>query len=346
MFFSTSDNYDQSDIVENYGLVDSTIVIGANIFRDVFAGLRDIVGGETKGYKKDLDKLKNAVEEEIKIKASKLGANAIIAIKVDMDEISGGGKSMFMYQMIGTAVKLKDGIAEPNSVNKAEVIDFDDFTELRKRVAARNRIINEPNKINNFRVIIEKDWWDEDLYRNLVNIIFDSNRELIPEDIALLSAVPPEFYIDIIKADLATISKTRFFYCIESMKKHNWFNVNDILEILKSESYITRFRGLHFIYFNRLNYSIDDLNDYKVLLYFLNNNFDKSITTENSKGVFGSKEVHQCVNCLVNRPKDEGKSCPNCGANFLGFREENIQLKNIYYKILSIINTLEFISKE
>lgn len=101
---STNIISENHSIVENHGVVTSTIVIGTHIFSDFFAGVRDVVGGKSGSYMNKLDKLKSEVLLDLKRQAAIKECNAIIGIALDMDEISGGNKSMFMVTGVGTCV--------------------------------------------------------------------------------------------------------------------------------------------------------------------------------------------------------------------------------------------------
>ena len=91
-------------IKEYRGLVTANQVVGANLFADMFASFTDIVGGRSGAYRERLETLYKDVKEQLSDKASKLGANAIVGFRIDFDEVSGKGKSMFMVTCIGTAV--------------------------------------------------------------------------------------------------------------------------------------------------------------------------------------------------------------------------------------------------
>lgn len=86
------------------GLVTANQVVGANLFADMFAGLTDIVGGRSGAYREKLDDLYKDVKEQLSDKARDLGANAVVGFRINFDEVSGKGKSMFMVTCIGTAV--------------------------------------------------------------------------------------------------------------------------------------------------------------------------------------------------------------------------------------------------
>lgn len=95
-------------IIKEYcGLVTANQVVGANLFADMFAGLTDIVGGRSGAYRERLDDLYKDVKKQLSDKARELGANAVVGFRIDFDEVSGKGKSMFMVTCIGTAVVIE-----------------------------------------------------------------------------------------------------------------------------------------------------------------------------------------------------------------------------------------------
>lgn len=91
--------------VTNYlGLVTGESILGANIVRDVFAGIRDIVGGRAGAYEKVLRDARRIAIEEMTEEARKLGANAVIGVDVDYETVGGG--TMLMVSVSGTAVRV------------------------------------------------------------------------------------------------------------------------------------------------------------------------------------------------------------------------------------------------
>jgi uncharacterized protein YbjQ (UPF0145 family) len=94
--------------IQYLGLVSGEAILGANIFKDFFAGIRDVVGGRSGAYEKELRKAKNIAIEEMQDEAKKMGANAVIAVDLDYETISiSGGGDMLMVAASGTAVILK-----------------------------------------------------------------------------------------------------------------------------------------------------------------------------------------------------------------------------------------------
>lgn len=94
-------------IKEYKGLVTANQVVGANLFADMFASFTDVVGGKSGAYRERLDILYKDVKDQLSEKASQLGANAVVGFRIDFDEVSGKGKSMFMVTCIGTAVVIE-----------------------------------------------------------------------------------------------------------------------------------------------------------------------------------------------------------------------------------------------
>ncbi|MDF0651367.1 MAG: heavy metal-binding domain-containing protein [Nitrospira sp.] len=103
MILTTTNNIEGKQTVKYLGLVSGDAILGANIFRDFFASIRDIVGGRSAAYEKELRKAKNIALEEMQEQARNLGANAIVGIDIDYETI-GTNSSMLMVSANGTAV--------------------------------------------------------------------------------------------------------------------------------------------------------------------------------------------------------------------------------------------------
>jgi len=105
MLFSTTPTLEGRSISAYKGVVVGEAILGANIFRDLFAGIRDIVGGRSGAYEKELAKAREIAFAEIEQRATELGANAVVGIDIDY-EVVGKDGSMLMVSVSGTAVTL------------------------------------------------------------------------------------------------------------------------------------------------------------------------------------------------------------------------------------------------
>lgn len=102
MIHSTTPAIEGQTILTYHGVVTGEAILGANIFRDFFAGIRDIVGGRSAGYEKELNKAREIAMDEMTERAQELGANAIVGIDIDYETVGQG--SMLMVAVSGTAV--------------------------------------------------------------------------------------------------------------------------------------------------------------------------------------------------------------------------------------------------
>lgn len=93
-------------VARYHGIVSGEAILGANIFKDFFAGIRDIVGGRSAAYERELRQAKAIALEEMQAQARDLGANAILAVDLDYETIGGNGGGMLMVSASGTAVEL------------------------------------------------------------------------------------------------------------------------------------------------------------------------------------------------------------------------------------------------
>jgi uncharacterized protein YbjQ (UPF0145 family) len=103
MILSTTPTLEGHPIREYRGIVTGEAILGANVFKDLFAGIRDIVGGRSGVYERELGAARKLALDELANEARKLGANAVVAIDLDY-EVVGANGSMLMVTASGTAV--------------------------------------------------------------------------------------------------------------------------------------------------------------------------------------------------------------------------------------------------
>lgn len=104
MLLTTTPLVEGKTIRDYHGIVTGEAILGANIFRDLFAGVRDIVGGRSAGYEKSLAEARQTALSEMADEAKALGGNAVIGIDLDYEVVGSGG--MLMVSATGTAVTI------------------------------------------------------------------------------------------------------------------------------------------------------------------------------------------------------------------------------------------------
>ncbi|AET64667.1 hypothetical protein Mhar_1303 [Methanothrix harundinacea 6Ac] len=100
---STTPSVDGKRVVKYFGIVSGEAILGANIFKDLFAGIRDIVGGRSGAYEKELRRAKEIALSEMEEEAARLGANAVLSVDLDYETLGQNG-GMLMVSASGTAV--------------------------------------------------------------------------------------------------------------------------------------------------------------------------------------------------------------------------------------------------
>jgi len=103
VMITTTPGLDGRRISTYHGVVTGEAILGANIFKDFFAGIRDIVGGRSAAYERELRKAREIAFDEMRQAAAELGANAVVGTDIDYETIGG---SMLMVSVSGTAVTL------------------------------------------------------------------------------------------------------------------------------------------------------------------------------------------------------------------------------------------------
>lgn len=103
MLQSTTPTIEGKPIRSYHGVVTGEAILGANIFKDFFAGIRDIVGGRSAAYERELQKAREIAFSELADRARELGANAVVGIDLDYETLGASG-GMMMVSVSGTAV--------------------------------------------------------------------------------------------------------------------------------------------------------------------------------------------------------------------------------------------------
>jgi uncharacterized protein YbjQ (UPF0145 family) len=103
MVVTTTPSVEGKRIIRYCGVVAGEAILGANLFKDLFAGIRDLVGGRSATYERELQRARDIAMQELQQRAQELGANAVVGVDLDY-EVLGQGNGMLMVSASGTAV--------------------------------------------------------------------------------------------------------------------------------------------------------------------------------------------------------------------------------------------------
>lgn len=319
--------------------VSAHIVAGTNLFSDFMGGISDIFGGRSQSYQKQLASLYNEAIDRIKHSAYEIGANGVIGLSIDMDEISGKGKSMFMLTAIGTAV-----ILDQDVLGKEQLQNREDFMENvgveRINTLKKKNLIVE--KANNGKLELTDDIWDFITSTHVTEVfpflIQRYRYGLVNETITTSGSDNSNFhklftdYIDSLPSD----EKLVFLYnaireetngvlvlqLSKIVRDLNLYNFEKSIELLKSDEFVIQKRGLRLVTYDKLFYNKQDKEDLKSIITYVQDNF-KERGTRTSKKQLLSKEKEVWV-CECGKTNDIDEYCGGCEQDIYGFKEREI----------------------
>ncbi|MBR4923989.1 MAG: YbjQ family protein [Bacteroidaceae bacterium] len=300
----------------------ANVVIGTNIFSDIAASFYDFFGGHSGSYKSKLELIYNEASKELKKKAIKLGANAIVGFSVDFDEISGQGKSMFMISASGTACVVKYQSKENQQDNldtiSQEILD----TELKKRLIIK--LINEGASIQgNWREFLYEHP-QKDIVKRLLDIyVADcfSNYETDKEIIAFIerhfNLLPKADFIDNVYSRYIENSKE----ICNLIKACHLFSPSHVLNIAKNDAHL----AISLLEAKKDFYKKEDLDLMKQIM----TTFESLPNTGRIEMVKGGllikdQEKFICENGHKNSKDTE--FCDTCGRNIKGLHKDEVEL--------------------
>jgi uncharacterized protein YbjQ (UPF0145 family) len=333
--------------IEKYiDVISTNVVVGTNFFSDLGASITDLFGGHSDTYQAKLQKIYRIGIEKLKTKASNLGANAIVGLKIDFDEISGKGKSMFMISTFGTAVKIRE--TEKNK--RLKTIESDSIISLEILEQEYNkRIILD--KFTDRNLPTQDDW------QFLLN---SPIKEIAPIILELYLELNQKFKSDLKDKERFLIANTSNFFgnlereeateilyrniidsredCTNIIKSNKLFSPQKVLDLVKDGEIGI---AIDCLPINKNYYSKEDLKLMEEIIELLEKLEDYG-RFELVKGVLGkAKEKYICPNGHTNNPEVEYCPNPGCGQNIKGLQKSQVDnIKNFEIKTSSLKRVL------
>ena len=247
--------------------VSAHIVAGTNIFNDFLGGLTDVFGGRSHTYQKQLTSLYNEAIERIKVAAYEIGANCIVGLRIDMDEISGKGKSMFMLTAIGTAVILEKEIIVKSTPQKI-VEKFENVAVDRLKILRLKKEIIE--KANNSSLVLDENTWNfitanqvdelsgyllKKYAETLPNLNTDESRLFYKFLVPFIEALPDNKKLDFLYNNISIEENAKSVLKLsEIIKELFLFDFDRCMNLLKSDNFSTQKIGLQIAEYDKTFY--------------------------------------------------------------------------------------------
>lgn len=356
---TTTSKFENAEIIEYLEPISAHIVVGMNVFKDFLGGITDIFGGNSSSYENTLASINENVINLLRNKAYSFGANSIVGLKIDNDEIGAKGKSMMMVTATGTAVITK---FSENSLKIKKDKKFNEITnETLVRLLLRKEYIEKG--INN-KLQFDDRFWDfvkkekvgelADYIINHLEIValktdypsIELFKTLKTQTIEYFRVIESNIAIKTLynKLDTELSAKVRDEIS-EIIIDLNLVDYDRILTLLENENFLIKKNGLQICSNNKLNYDSLDIQKIEKIIYCIETTFNKRGEITSKKKMLSSKEVEIWI-CECGKENNIiDNYCSKCHNDILGFSEKELKPESIQNHLKNIIDILNKILK-
>lgn len=341
IIITTTNSIENCPVIEYLDFVCANVVLGVNIFSDIAASFTDIFGGKSNSYQNKLELIQKDVIKQLKDKSIYLGANAILSCRIDFDEISGGGKSMFMVSASGTAciIDLSNLSSSQKKLNTQEIPINEYYKELN-----REYIVTHFSEVS----YIKEDWVEflvenpqDELAEAAVKKYIDSTG--FEDELNKILKIASRINRDkLINAAYANLEKNQSIVS-KFIDNLDLFCPSKILDLCKSGKHKI---ALMLIRTDALEYTLNDISLMKEILEYFKSLPDTGEISTVKTGLFG-KENERYICEDGHKSSISSKFCEheNCNKNIKGLNSyEATGIKKLTDRV-RILEKLTFTKK-
>lgn len=347
LFITTTNGIENAKVLNYCGIVSSHIVAGTGFFSDFAAGLSDFFGGRSGTYRNQLNSLYDEAIDELSHKANLLGANCIIGLHIDFDNISGKNMSMFMITAVGTAVNVESNEEKAAITNNSdsESISIDVLQNaIQKKIILK--LLEEKILITSqeeWATIYKKP--DNDYIQPLVDLFFETiSSSSYGVDLEKAIDFRNKFSVFakmvdrklIIKSLYDGIKAGRSNDSAYKLINDGFFDATSILDLIK-EGEISK--AIHLLEGTQPSYTEKDLKDMISLEEALDN-LPNTGKIEMVKGGVFSKDAEKFI-CQCGQKNDPDETfCSVCGRNIKGLVINQVNAIEKYKNKVQVLREL------
>ncbi|WP_163631193.1 YbjQ family protein [Paludibacter sp. 221] len=331
---TTTNSIENSTIQKYIELISTNVVVGTNFFSDFGASFTDIFGGFSNTYQNKLQRIYKIAISNLKEEAFRLGANAIVSLKVDFDEISGKGKSMFMVSAVGMAVSVKYTKTDLSQLELGSTqISFNQLEkEITKRLIVKQLEKGELPTKEQWVYLMSNpiDEIIQDLLKNYLELsdnheYLDERKKLLQENFAeYIKQTNPDIAINTLYSNISLHFKKIW----NLLNRTNLFSPQNILNLIEENNLKIAIKCLAI---KKEFYTKEDLLLMKKIIDHIDSLPDTG-KIEFSKDGLLSKEKERYICQDGHKNNLEFKFClgDGCGVNIKGLKEDDCRLIESY----------------
>lgn len=336
MIITTTSTIPNAEIIEIISVVHNRVVLGTNLFSDISAGFSDIFGGKNTAYEKRLAEITNQVIEGLKENAKKQKADALIDLKIDVDEISGGSKSMFMVTAIATSVKLNKQISTNESISIEFVNQQITKHKILKSIEAGS--FSPTDFVETYLINFELPQAFEPYIRWITRTTLSWQ-----DSFALyISNLNSKNLFDMTVTLFSKDNRTEIEQIIlKTIFKHLVVDYKKVYEILDGDDDMDKKRlCLNILYHYNKNYTKTDFEFITKILVKLNEVFPKKSTEEIGTGLMSKGDVYWRCFCGTKNTSGSARYCSKCSLDEYGNKAQTRHLSEVITRLedLQIVN--------
>jgi uncharacterized protein YbjQ (UPF0145 family) len=336
----TTSNLQNINIHKYIKPVSAHVVAGTNVFSDLAASFTDFFGGRSTTYQKQLNSLYNEAIDRIKVAAFELGANCVVGLSIDMDEISGKGKAMFMLTAVGTAVVIEDNKEKNTQLNPTERFENVSADKIRDLYKKKQVI----KKAEEGGLVFDDELWEyittnqtEEVfpfilnkYRNNITqyqVPTDETKQFFDKTSAFLDAFAEPKRTELLYNAILNEENERVaIQLINMVSELQLFDVNYVNQLIKHPEFAKQKRGLQILMYDKDFYNKEDIASFENIKNYIQDNFKERGTRSTKKQMLSSKEkeIWSCECGKSNDVGGDGNYCEGCGKDIFGFKNTEV----------------------
>lgn len=316
--------------------ISAHIVAGTNLFSDFFASFSDVFGGRSQTYQKQISSLYNEAIERLRISAYEIGANCIIGLNVDMDEISGKGKSMFMLTAIGTAVIVDGTITKRTPLGISQQLENIDIERL-KSLQRKREIIE---KATDGTLVLDDEVWDF-ITANEVHEVYEfvlgqlrkyignvetgeTFNKYYGKTLEFLNGLPEEIKLKLLYESIIVEENEQLASKLCKMVEDlTALDFNYVNQVFNASEFSKQKRGLKILTADKPFYNNQDIAQLNLLVDFIKSKFPERGVRSMKKQLLSSKEK-EIWTCECKGTAEIGKLCSVCNKDIYGFKASEV----------------------
>lgn len=352
---TTTTGFDDIKIIEYLEPITAHVVVGMNFFKDFLSGFTDFFGGKSSSYQDTLSSINEEVINKLRKKAYSIGANCVVGLKIDNDEISAQGKSMMMVTAMGTAARanFKSESTDLKTDKKLKSIDIKFLNLLNLKRQYLERFKNNELKIDEkFWEFIKTNKVHElskfviDEFENALNTWQEFEREklnkLKTNTLEYFSIINSEFaskelYNKLKEEELSELARENI---IKITIGTNLIDYNQIIQLLKHSNFNVQKSGVQIANFDKETYDKQDINQINEVLELITTIFNKRGEITTKKKLLSSKDLNIWICECQKENKEENIHCLKCGKDIFGFTENEKKPKEVIELLTNKIQLL------